>query len=120
MTLNEAVTMRPDFKQKLTSFFKGCKRIHAEYCATHGFENDSKWDMTWLKRYVRIVVSIDASTRAFVFIDIETGEVLKTGGWKKPAITKTKRGNIFDERNGLRHISPYGVSSVNKIKHGPF
>ena len=50
------------------------------------------------------------------FVDIDSGEVLKTGGWKAPAITKTKRGNIFDEHNGLQHIGPYGVLSANEIK----
>lgn len=103
-------TMRPDFKRKLASFFKGCKRIHAEYQDACGFPNNAKWSMTWLKRHVRI----EDGWRVFAFIDIETGEVLKT------ANAKTKHSNIFDEHNGLDHISPYGVSSVDNIKHGQF
>ena len=74
--------------------------------------------MTWLKRYVRVEqsISISSSRHSFCFVDIDSGEVLKTGVWKAPAITKTKRGNIFDEHNGLQHIGPYGVFSANEIK----
>jgi hypothetical protein len=32
--------------------------------------------------------------------------VLKPAGWKTPA--KHARGNIFDDRNGLKHMGMYG------------
>jgi hypothetical protein len=67
--------------------------------------------MTWLKRYVRI-----EAPHAFCFVDIETGEVLKNAGWKAPAITKVKRGNVFDEHNGLKYIGPDGVAYADNIK----
>ena len=100
------MTMRPDFKEKLESFYEGCQRIRAEYHAANKSENKAKW-----KRYVRI-----ENPGAFCFVEIETGEVFKGGNWKAPAITKTKRGNIFDEHNGLRHIGPFGVDYANEIK----
>ena len=103
-------TTRSDFKQKLARFFKGCKRIRAEYQDACGFPNNAKWNVTWLKRHVRI----KNDWRVFAVIDIATGDVLKA------ANAKTKYGSIFDEHNGLDHICPYGVSSVSNIKHGQF
>jgi hypothetical protein len=102
--------MRPDFKEKLESFFAGCQRIRAEHYAAINFKHGTRWSMTWLKRYVRI-----EDPNCYCFVEIETGEVLKSGGWK-PAITKTRRGNIFDEHNGLKHIGPYGLADANEIK----
>jgi hypothetical protein len=46
--------MRPDFKEKLESFFAGCQRIRAEYHAANNSENKARWKLTWPKRYVRI------------------------------------------------------------------
>jgi hypothetical protein len=68
------------------------------------------------KRYVR-VVSQEAFTKAdcskeifgrsaWAFIDLTNGDVLKCAGWKSPA--KVARGNIFDDKNGLRMITAYG------------
>jgi hypothetical protein len=93
--------MRPDFKEKLETFVEGCKHI----------ANEGTWNVTWLKRWVRI-----ENPGAYCFVDIETGDVLKTDGWKRPAITKTKRGNIFDEYNGLQYAGPYGIAYADEIK----
>ena len=99
--------MRPDFEEKLKSFVDGCQqRVHDDhYLSTYP-----------LKRWVRIERRSPSSSGVFCFVDIETGEVLKPAGWKRPALTKTKRGNIFDEHNGLQHIGPYGVAYADKIK----
>jgi hypothetical protein len=118
--LNETVTMRPDFEQKLASFFEGCKRINAEHLTANNENNDVQWNMTWLKRYVRVEVVHDIGVtsynyRAWCFVDIETGEVLKAARWKAPAITKIKRGNIFDEHNGLQFMGPHGVAYADAI-----
>jgi hypothetical protein len=56
---------------------------------------------------------------AHSFIDVETGEVLKPAGFKRPALTKVSRGNIFDEHNGLKHIGPFGVAHADAIKGTP-
>ena len=101
---------KAEFEAALKSFYEGCQRIHAEGCANHGYEDDSKWDLHRLKRWVRIV-----RPSAFAFVDMETGDVLKTGGYDRPAITKTQRGNIFDKHNGLQHINMYGVSYARDI-----
>jgi hypothetical protein len=103
--------MRPDFRQKLETFVEGCKRIRTEFYAANGFKEEGAWNVTWLKRWVRI-----ENPGAYCFVDIETGEVLKPSGWKRPAITKTKRGNIFDECNGLQYAGPYGIALADEIK----
>lgn len=41
------------------------------------------------------------------FINIESGDVLKPASWNSPA--KGKRGNIFDEDNGRKALTRYGV-----------
>ena len=64
-----------------------------------------------MKRWVRI-----EHFGAHSFVDIETGEVLKPAGFKTPAITKVKRGNIFNEFNGLKNIGPYGVLYSHELK----
>jgi hypothetical protein len=103
--------MQADFEAKLKSFYEGCQCIHHDYCAENGYKNSTRWGMTRLKRWVRI-----ECPGAFCFVDLETGDVLKTAGWKRPALTKTKRGNIFDASNGLKHIGPFGVAYADEIK----
>lgn len=53
-------------------------------------------------RYIRIV----RDNSAHAFVDRTNGDVLKPATWKSPA--KHARGNIFDEKNGLGSIGPYG------------
>ena len=54
------------------------------------------------KRYIRI--TCDRSVHAFV--DKTNGDVLKPASWKAPA--KHARGNIFDAKNGLGSMGPFG------------
>ena len=58
------------------------------------------------KKYVRIVKEYSQES-AFAFIDKTNGDILKTAGWSAPA--KGARGNLFDESNGLRRVTPYGI-----------
>ena len=52
------------------------------------------------RKYIRIVTEDSPGSRsAFCFIDKETGDVLKTASWKKPA--KHARGNIFTDELGV-------------------
>ena len=106
--------MHPDFKKKLESFIAGCRRIRAEHYPDEPETEKLKWITTQGKRYVQIRrPSPHGDFRCFV--EIETGEVLKSD-LVKPAITKVKRGNIFDEHNGLQNITPRGVAHADKIK----
>jgi len=58
------------------------------------------------KRYIRIVNTSYGQRSVHAFIDKDTGDVLKPAGWKAPA--KHRRGNIFDDQNGLGQMGPYG------------
>jgi hypothetical protein len=98
---------RSDFKEKLQTYFEGCQKITGD----DGWRSDRPWKLHYLKRWVRI-----EHGGAHSFVDIETGEVLKPANFKTPAITKIKRGNIFDEHNGLENIGPYGVLLADHIK----
>lgn len=53
-------------------------------------------------RYIKIT----QDTSVVTFIDRTNGAVLKSASWKAPA--KHARGNIFDESNGLKHMTHYG------------
>jgi hypothetical protein len=101
--------MRPDFEEKLQAYFQGCQRIARE----GGVE--AQWRIDRLQSRVPRV-RIVSDTSAHSFVDIETGEVLKPAGYDRPALTKIKRGNIFDEHNGLENIGPYGVANAPELR----
>ena len=44
--------------------------------------------------------------RIYAFIDIESGDILKPEGWRKPA--QHPRGNLFDEDMGIAGVNWYG------------
>lgn len=59
------------------------------------------------KHYARLIVSIYTDQHsAYGFVDLTSGDLLKSDGWKSPA--KGKRGNIFDA-NSLAGCTPYGM-----------
>jgi hypothetical protein len=55
---------------------------------------------------VRIVEVAPGQRSCFCFVDMATGDVLKSAGWAKPA--KHARGNIYAEDKGLSKMGPYG------------
>lgn len=58
------------------------------------------------KKYARIVEcrGKELYGSAFCFVDLATGDILKSASWKAPA--KGVRGNI---RNGAADVGPYGA-----------
>jgi hypothetical protein len=46
------------------------------------------------------------SSRAFAFIDVTNGDILKPATWRAPA--KHARGNVFDDDYGMSHMTPHG------------
>lgn len=56
------------------------------------------------RRYIRIVSSHGGQRSAFGFVDTQTGNVLKSDGWKGPA-KNFARGNIADDNQGTGRLS---------------
>jgi hypothetical protein len=71
------------------------------------------WDLVWIDRndhskgWTRLYHDGQRPARRIhTFIDKLTGDILKPATWKAPA--KHPRGNLFDESNGLAHVTPHG------------
>jgi hypothetical protein len=54
------------------------------------------------------------SYRAFAFINMTNGDLLKPATWKAPA--KHARGNIFDSDGGMKWVTPYGMAYLEAMK----
>lgn len=95
--------METIFKEKFDTFYAGVQKIYLDYMQ-HTFPALKPETFEWAEgpRYIKIwrTGSIHA------FVDTVTGDVLKPAGVHKPA--KHARGNIFDEHNGLLHMTPNG------------
>lgn len=58
------------------------------------------------QKYARIVATSGPSRSAWAFIDLATGDILKSESWKRPA--KGVRGNIFAD-DPLAGVTAYGA-----------
>lgn len=97
-------------------FLARCQNIVDAYMEKH-FPNQYKTlSLSRGRRYRRIearsaMKGQEASNAsAWGFIDTHTGDVLKSDGWKKPA--KHARGNLFDEKQGMGWVGPYGPANM--------
>ena len=63
------------------------------------------------RRYVRLVSTdknLDTKNRsAYGFIDLKTGDLLKTSSWDKPALGA--RGNVFNPDYGMGGCTKFGM-----------
>lgn len=91
--------------KEFVSWLEGAGKIRDDYFAAN-FPNNKYDPLTFQvnKKYIRIVS--DGSVHCF--IDRTNGDVLKAAGWKAPA--KHARGNIFDDKNGLGSMGPFGTA----------
>ena len=109
MKLKNYLTEEKDFDKALNVFLKGAQQIIDDH-----YKRDlpnlkpSILVTTSGKKYVKVISKAQSgtSTSAWAFIDKTTGDVLKPATWNRPA--KHARGNIFDQDNGTRSVSPYG------------
>lgn len=96
-----------DFESALKAFLKGAQRK-----INDGYKDNvliPKLSIMRGKKYIRVVSGIEGQRNtgsAWAFIEIETGNVLRPDGWKRPA--KHARGNIYDGDNGLKTVTAYG------------
>lgn len=92
-----------EFSAKLQTFVEGCRRIHADHI-TKNYPKSSidSFDVDWLQKRVRV----KRNGSAHCFVVFATGDVLMPSSYKTPA--KHARGNIYDDKNGLGSMGPYG------------
>ncbi len=93
------------FEHAFAKYFAGCVRIHREALGEKFFElcaDRGKWRVDKGNKRLRVVCANSVHS----FVDLASGDVLMAAGWKAPA--KHARGNIYDDRNGLGNIGPYG------------
>lgn len=88
------------FDEKFPTFFKGVVAMLNEHQQKH--QQYKEILLSEGSRYSKITVG----TSVWCFVDKTNGDVLKPASWKAPA--KHARGNIFDEHNGLKYLTPYG------------
>lgn len=103
----------PSFISAFDTFYAGAAKIRDDYMKEHFALNPKEsFSITDGSRYVRVVNSSEGggSRSVWCFVDKTNGDVLKADSWKAPA--KHARGNIFDAKNGLGSMGPYGPASL--------
>ena len=112
---------------EVAAFVARCQVVVDEY-SRKSFENLEPpvlvFDFAEAKKYVRVVsrdrykqddgtvLVNDRSGSAWCFVNLETGDVLKPDGWKRPA--PQPRGNIRDEHGGMATVGPYGPAYLKR------
>jgi hypothetical protein len=100
--------MEQNLQQKLTQFVAGVQELLNKEYLTHP-ASTPRISFSEGKKYIRVirqrpcVYGVFEDESVYCFIDTTNGDVLKAASWKAPA--KHKRGNIFDQWNGLRNCS---------------
>ena len=95
------------FKQ-CNDLYKDDGRLELGYCLTYKFG----------RKYISIIALTDNQKMQCGFVDMETGNILKSASWGKPE-TKHPRGNIFDEHGGMKYIAwtgPMYMDSITRIQ----
>lgn len=91
----------PEFQK----FMVGVEKISHDNAAKNITKPEFKAKFN--KKYIRIERKDSKNSGSVhAFVDRQTGDVYKPASWKTPA--KHARGNIFDNKNGLGFMGPYG------------
>ena len=85
--------------------YKDDGRLKMGYCLTYKFG----------RKYISIIALTGNQKMQWGFVDMETGNILKSASWGKPE-TKHPRGNIFDEHGGMKYIAWTGPMYMDSIK----
>jgi hypothetical protein len=86
------------------TFYVGVQAIYDEYMEKH-YPTLKKEVFKYSegKRYIKVI----RGGSVHLFVDKTNGDVLKAASWNIPA--KGARGNLSDEHNGLRRVTPHGT-----------
>ncbi len=95
-------------------WFNKCKELYKD----DGREKLG-YDLTYKtgRKYISIIALTGNQKMQWGFVDMETGNILKSAGWGKPA--KHPRGNIFDKDGGMKYIAwtgPMYLESIARIQ----
>ena len=90
-------------QNKMNSYWK-----RMEY--THAMPDDITVD--YGKKYARVVHENGVQRSVHTFVNMINGDILKSGGWSKPAPNGV-RGNIFADDFGADVVNEYGASYLN-------
>ena len=88
---------------KMNSYWK-----RMEY--THAMPDDITVD--YGKKYARVVHENGVQRSVHTFVNMINGDILKSGGWSKPAPNGV-RGNILADDFGADVVNEYGASYLN-------
>lgn len=60
------------------------------------------------RKNIRVISESYGQRSVYCFVDIASGDILKSASWKAPA--KGARGSIYSSDNGLSGITVYGAN----------
>lgn len=102
------MTKRPVTAAEIDPFIEGAQAKIDDYYAKH-YKNlkPSTLSVSYGKRYAKVIDHMCNGQRsAWAFIDLTTGDILKSASWKAPA--KHARGTVLTETHGVEFVGPYG------------
>jgi len=92
--------------EQIENFIEGINKKRCKYMAERGFDWEFSLTPQYGRKYIRLVTETQS---AFLFIDMATGDILKSASWKSPA--KGVRGSVFDENFSWgKGVGPYGAA----------
>lgn len=100
------------FQDAFEKWFKQCDALMKEDGREKlGYHLEYKFG----RKYISVINHTGNQTMQWGFVDMETGNILKSAGWAKPE-TKHPRGNIFDKHGGMKYINWTGPMYMDSIK----
>ena len=77
------------------------------------FSNPPVVEIAGGKKYARVALvdQLNGSRSVHTFVNLETGDILKSGGWKKPQKNGV-RGNIFADDLGADRVNEHGANYI--------
>lgn len=113
---------RQGLDERLREWLRRCQAIVDHYMAIQFPLNPKHTlEIAGGTRYIKIQETFpnppspQNARRAWAFIDVTTGDILKPKTWKQPA--KHPRGNIFDDDYGMKNVGPYGPNYMGQAPY---
>ena len=100
-----------DVQERLTGYVDMFQDKMNAYYEMMNYTHSSPDDITvdYGKKYARVVHENGVQRSVHTFINLINGDILKSGGWKAPALNGV-RSNIFANDFGASVVNEYGAS----------